>query len=187
MRIVQDDLELHVESKIRRMTIVLYTLATIFVLTAAIFARHALTDSGEGTYDPLGEYPVQVVEADEILRDGTKAVFITGPVVVEGTKCNDTNEEVEVEGVISWQAVDPPGNIIETGTGRGVRISGCTTQVFQNAIPDAVYDILIRQYERGITAPVWRLTGTDWPIDEHGHRGESRRYKTENFAIVGVE
>lgn len=182
------ELEKSVYRRIRRMSIFLYTLGFLFVaaVTAFIVWEFRLSDEFDD-YDPLGEYPIQIVTPEEILYDGSKAVFLEGDIEVEGTKCNDSEEPVPVVGFVTWRAVDPPGNIIDTGQGRNIREPGCTTIVFQNQIPTEVQIAIQSQHDNGIPDPIWRIEGTEWPLDEDGERGEPRRYSTENFVVLEEE
>lgn len=124
-------------------------------------------------WDPLAAYPTQ-----EIL---TEQVHVDGVVRSVGVKCAD--EHVEVRGVMSWQAIDPPGANIEVGRGVGVREEGCTRQTFANPIPLEVREVIRAQHAAGIEAPVWRITGIETPFD--GVReGVSRTWTTDNFEVT---
>jgi len=179
------ELEKDVHHRIRRMAIALYGFGITFIIIVALFLTWEINLSDEfDTYDPLGEYPVQIVTAEEILDNGTKAVFLEGDIEVEGTKCNDSSKDVQVVGFITWHAVDPPGTIVDTGVGRNEMEPGCTTTVFQNQIPVEVRIAIQAQHDNGIHEPVWHIQGTEWPLDEDGERGEPRRYETENFIVL---
>lgn len=144
----------------------------LFVVAAAIvFAELREPD----VWDPLGDYPVQVVD------DYDHSLRVDDLVAVEATKCAD--ERVHVRGVLSWQAMDPPGANITVGSATSVRSEGCETFTFQNPIPVEVRHAIEAQHANGIDAPVWRITGTETPYD--GDReGVPRTWVTENFTVI---
>lgn len=181
-----DALGMDNDRKIKRLSRFLYAAGSVIVAMLFLLSYAHFNDGqpSEPLFDPLGDYPVQIVTAEEILDDGTKAAFLEGDVEVEGTKCNDTNEVVEVTGFITWQAIDPPGVIIETGEGRSEYAPGCTTTVFQNQIPIEVAIAIQSQHDNGIDQPIWHIEGIEWPIDAAGDRGKPARFETENFAVL---
>lgn len=171
--------------KIKRMTFLLYGFGSLFVLSFLVLGYGIFSDiHQESEYDPLGDYPVQMVTAEVILDDGTKAVYLDEPVEVEGIKCNDSINIVTVEGSLTWQAVEPRGVLISTGEGTSEKEPGCTTTIFQNQIPTSVHSAITAQHLRGIDQPLWRIVGIEYPIDEDGARGEPRRFETENFVVL---
>jgi hypothetical protein len=144
----------------------------LFVVAASIVFAELRTPD---VWDPLGDYPVQTVaDSDHSLR-------VDGLITVDAVKCAD--EQVHVRGVLSWQAMDPPGSVIETGSGTSVRAEGCETFTFQNPIPREVRDVIEAQHANGIAAPVWRITGTETPFDAD-RTGVARTWVTENFVVV---
>ncbi len=138
---------------------------------------------GDDTFDPLGEYAEQDVTAEEN-ADGLPVVAIDDPVEVVGTKCNDSDEPVRITGVLSWQARDPAGAVIEVGRGERVAEPGCIEQTFENLIPPEVRGLIAGQHEAGIPAPVWRISGREVPIDGNGAEGVARTFVTEDFVVV---
>ena len=181
-----DALGMDNDRKIKRLSRFLYAAGSVIVAMLFLLSYAHFNDgqSSELLFDPLGDYPVQIVTAEEILDDGTKAVFLERDVEVEGTKCNDSEEVVKIVGFISWQAVDPRGAIVETGQGRSESEPGCTTTVFQNQIPIDARLQIQSQHDNGIDQPVWHIEGTEWPLDGDGQRGVPRRFETENFAVL---
>ena len=104
----------------------------ILAVSVVMFIAAALQGDGPGSWDPLGDYPVQ-----EVLE------VTDTHVIVEGTKCNDSNAPVDVEGFVQWRRLDPLGFVHqsfppESGVSRGTRIVGCETRIFENAIPAEV-------------------------------------------------
>lgn len=149
--------------------------ATVALLTLAVVVVWAERRQPD-LWDPLADYPpVQtVVDRDHSIR-------LDGLVEVEATKC--AREQVEVRGVLSWQAMDPPGANIETGSGTSLRERGCESFRFANPIPFEVREVIRAQHASGIEAPVWRITGTEVPFD--GEReGVPRTWVTENFTVT---
>lgn len=148
--------------------------ATVALLTLAAVVVWAELRQPD-LWDPLGDYPVQVVV------DRDHSISLDGLVEVEATKC--ARERVEVRGVLSWQATDPPGANIETGSGTSVREEGCESFRFANPIPFEVREAISAQHAAGLEAPVWRITGTETPVD--GDReGVPRVWVTENFEVT---
>jgi len=124
-------------------------------------------------WDPLAQYPPQAVLTPE--------VRLGGMVMVVGTKCAD--EHVTVRGVLSWQAIDPPGAVITVGRGVAEREVGCTRTRYSNPIPPEVEEVIRDQHAAGIVAPVWRITGTETPFDDD-RVGVSRTFTTDNFTVL---
>jgi hypothetical protein len=115
-----------------------------------------------------------VVNYDHSLR-------LEGLITVEAVKC--AREQVQVRGVLSWQAMDPPGSVIDVGSGVAERTEGCETFTFENPIPVEVREAIEAQHSAGIVAPVWRMTGIEVPFD--GDReGVPRTWVTENFTVT---
>jgi hypothetical protein len=79
--------------------------------------------------------------------------------------------------------MDPPGSVIEVGSGTSVREDGCETFRFANPIPTEVRDVIRQQHAAGIAAPVWRITGTETPFDDT-LEGVPRTWVTENFEVT---
>lgn len=118
-------------------------------------------------YDPLGEFPLQVVDWVSVDH-----------VSVTGTKCNSTSVDVDVEGEVAWQRMDPLGFQTRPSSGASVRVPGCTTSTFLNDIPDEVH-------AANFEGAVWRIQGIEWPVNPVTHeRGVPRRWFTENFEIA---
>lgn len=153
-----------------------WALASLTVALLALAAAVLYAELREpARWNPLGDYPVQVV------TDQDHSIRLDGLVEVEATKC--ARERVEVSGVLSWQAMDPPGANIETGSGTSVREEGCESFRFADPIPIEVREVIRAQHASGIEAPVWRITGTETPVD--GDReGVPRIWVTENFEVT---
>ena len=134
------------------------------LLGSAFVVWYTLAD--EEPWNPLGEYPVQIVEVVSSTR-----------IEVRGTKCNDTSEPVTVYGELSWRRAEPPGFSTDIRSGSTERIPGCTTQVFLNDIPEEVLAL-------NRPGDLWAINGTEWPIDENGERGIPRTWTTENFELL---
>jgi hypothetical protein len=153
-------------TKATRVTLVLLGIAIVLNVMAVawwMFLR-------DRPYDPLGRYPVQTVESHQVSIDGR--------VAVTGVKSNDSDETVHVVGELRWQSLQPPGTLYLVAVGVAERPPGCTTYHYQNPIPEPVIaDIM----DGGST--VWQITGTEWPIDDHGNRGEPRSYRSEPITV----
>lgn len=161
-------------------------------------------------WDPLGEYPIQVVAdlnrgdlAPEVVREQGAVVptnFASTPVYYwdeeienTGIKCvkddPDNNGEltVMIRGTLSWVANEPPGRIIKVGDGSNIRGPGCQQYTFSNAIPDPVKEEMIELKERGVRASVWHITGTETPFRGEGddvEEGVERIWQTTAFTVI---
>lgn len=156
------------------LVLVAVNLVAVVVLAVVVWARVT-----EDTFDPLGSYPLQ-----DVLNEGDPPVIALNEfVIVEGTKCNDTEHPVPIEGEMSWRNLDPRGSTFVTGVTPGTRLPGCVTTVFQNPIPAEVKDRTLRLIEGGFD-PVWELGGIETPIRDDGFKGTSRRWMTEPFRLI---
>ena len=122
-------------------------------------------------YDPLGDFPEQEVLNEDHL------VPTDSFVIIEGTKCNDSDETVTVAGEVSWQSVEPSGIAFVVLAGVGALDPGCTTETFHNPVPDEVAELA----EEGLV--MWKVNGTNWPIDDEGNRGSPRDFQSETFEV----
>ena len=152
----------------------------LFVVAAAVLFAELRPHS---VWAPLDDYPVQQVLSRVEGVDGP-AVRIGELVTVDAVKCNATDEDVEVVGTVSWQAMDPPGAVITTGSGTGTRPPGCHEQSFANPIPAGVESVISAQHAAGINAPEWRIQGDETPVRDGGADGQPARWVTESFAVV---
>jgi len=130
-------------------------------------------------YDPLGDYPVQKVTTSipGVLGPATTT---DGVVLVTGTKCNNSRSAVTVRGETAWQSIDPRGGMVPLGHAIAHRQAGCETRTFANPVPPEVAEIT----ERLGGKVIWRITGTETPLDRHGHEGVPRTWVTENFTVI---
>lgn len=153
---------------------------TLLVLAAAILYAELRTPA---RWDPLGDYPIQPVTSTIDGIDGP-ATTVNGLVRVSAIKCNDTSDTIRVEGSASWQAMDPPGTSIQTGTGEATRSPGCESFAYSNPIPPDVREVIEAQHNAGIARPVWRIRGIETPVRGNGEEGVPARWVTENFTVV---
>lgn len=135
----------------------------------------------EDQWSPLGPYPTQQVDADVV--DGMPTVAVSAGVVkVRGRKCV-TGSGYDIVGSAAWQSIDPRGTIIDAGQGSRPATDGCTSFTFVNTVPGPVAAAVHAQALAGVPAPVWRLTGTERPVD--GERvGAELSWATEPFVLV---
>lgn len=148
-------------------------------------------------WDPLAQYPVQQVVAEResstplpggenYEEDVTIPVYYWNEEVeVEATKCVKVEEDiVQVEGNLAWVSDEPPGRIIDAGTGVGPRGPGCVNYSYRNPIPDNVKAELEELKEQGIEQSEWHLGGTEIPIEEGSREGAPRSWITITFRII---
>lgn len=132
-------------------------------------------------WNPLGPYPTQQVEATIV--DGVPTVPLSAGVVnVTGRKC-EVGDGCAVVGSASWQSVQPRGTIIRAGEGTRAAADGCTDFRYANTIPQSVVEAVQAQVRTGHPSPVWRIVGTERPVD--GSRsGAELSWATERFVLV---
>lgn len=139
-------------------------------------------------WKPLGPFPEQEVRSDEtfVWEVAGAANTQTIPSVdvddlmvsVTGTKCY--KQTVNVNGVVAWQVLDPPGRAYETGRGTRVQDPGCSTKTFENEIPADVIGFVNRHGSPVVVA----VTGCETPTDTDRGEGATLCWSTEPFALV---
>lgn len=185
---------------VEKASLVVLLVAMILVGAIGLIAYQRAT-----RWDPLGEYPVQVVysvvdgERQPSTRSPIEGNASSSPAIVmptfylgdkinsTGIKCTNTTDPVTVTGVLSWVSDMPPGQIIEVGRGGGPRGPGCITYEFSNPIPPAVREIITEMVADDILESEWHLTGTETPVSADGDKGEQRVWTTTVFRIVHRE
>jgi hypothetical protein len=155
-------LKLHDAQQLRVIMIVVTITAIVSVAFTALTVIHAFEPE---PWDPLGDYPLQVVL--EVNDDH---------VITEGIKCNASREDVQVRGEFGWQRVDPSGFAFPIGQGTGVRTPGCERFTFQNNIPDEVRNA-------DLPGAQWRIVGTETPFRAEGADGVPHTWQTETFEL----
>lgn len=124
-------------------------------------------------FEPLGDYPVQVVHNRLPGIEGP-ALYLGDTARITGTKCVNAKEPIPVMGRSIWISRDERApNIIWQGPGVGqvsLRSPGCTTRIFANVLPE------------GITPGTWRLEGSDTATQ--GSRQQVKPYWSEDFRIL---
>lgn len=160
-------------------------LTTVGLAGVALCGGWLIRDASEpAPWNPLGEYHVQAVAERVPGVDGPAAV-LGAPLHVEGTKCNESGEPVEVTGTLRWQSIDPAGASGGHVTVNAVRSPGCVTRDFLNPVPPDVLRLMRAAImARGGQPVVWAVTGEDTPLAPDGRRGVPRIWRTENFTIV---
>lgn len=151
-------------------------------LVLALQTAYVLVHFNDSVYDPLGAYPEQVVRNEEG-PSGFPEVAFDDELEVRGTKCNESDEQVDVFASMRWESVEPPGSVIEViSAAPTTREPGCTAETFYNAIPDEVRERVVELNEDGI-APTWNLVGFEQPVDAKGELGVGRDWNSETFVI----
>lgn len=145
------------------------------VVGAALFSFATAPDR----YDPLGEYPPQVVKS-RVPGISGPAVYAGEDVVIVGLKCNDSTGTVRVEGESQWQSINPRGRYIANPSGVRDLPPGCTQTPYVNDVPRSIEE----RVQRTGHAETWSLTGSDTPIRADGFRGEPRVWVTANFRVI---
>lgn len=134
-------------------------------------------------WDPLGEYPLQVVMNKQEILNGTSypTISLDDTLVVTGIKC--ASGRVKVEGTVTWVTDEPPGSEIETGTNTGTRGPGCVNQTYRVSVPDEIMEQVKIFKSEGVEGSIWHLTGTETPVKSDGSKGEPRTWITTSFRI----
>lgn len=163
------------------------TLSVVALVIVVLIAWRVWRDD---TWAPLGPYPEQTVDAptfptEEMTGNGAvvlvPSVPIDQPIIVNGTKCAD--EDVVVEGVVTWRSVSPPGFSVETGRGIDDRPAGCGESTFENPIPDPVVDWAEAQFTAGRDHVLVQIGGCETPVRDSGE-GETLCWHTETFGLL---
>ena len=158
----------------------------IIIITVAMtltLAGLASLVAGSLRWDPLGEYPLQVVMNNQEILDGTSypTIGLDDTLVVTGIKC--ASGRVKVEGTVTWVTDEPPGSEIETGTNAGTRGPGCVNQTYRVSVPDEIVEQVKIFKSEGLETSIWHLTGTETPVKSDGTKGEPRTWITTSFRI----
>jgi len=134
-------------------------------------------------WNPLGEYPLQVVINKQEIIDGISypTIGVNDTLVINGIKCADGR--VNVEGTVIWVTDEPPGSEIKTGTNTGIRGPGCVNQTYRVSVPNEIVEQVRIFKLEGIETSIWHLTGFETPIKSDGSKGESRTWITTSFRI----
>lgn len=169
----------HVANKARRSMWAVGVLATGLLAVAGSILFAAV--NRPEPFDPLGPYPQQQVDEPRDNTD-TPSVSLANPVVhVNGRKCS-TGTGYQIASYVSWQSIDPRGTSIRTGEGVRDAVDGCQRFRYRNDIPPQVLAIMRRQIDDGLS-PVWRITGTETPINGDGE-GVPLTWTTEPFRVT---
>ena len=158
----------------------------IIIITVAMtltLAGLASIVAGSLRWDPLGEYPLQVVMNKQEILNGTSypTIGLDDTLVVTGIKC--ATGRIKVEGTVTWVSDEPPGSEIETGTNTGTRGPGCVNQTYRVSVPDEIVEQVKIFKSEGIKSSIWHLTGTETPVKSDGSKGEPRTWITTSFRI----
>jgi hypothetical protein len=183
----------------------LVAIASAIAMLVAI-GVYALYDNSK--WDPLGEYPLQVVTQQPAVNLGATPGHTTTPSIAgveigggtaastisfyldqdihsSGIKCVKENEGViRVRGTLYWQSTQPPGRIIKIADGVGNRGPGCQLYNFSNPVPDAVLEEVGKLTREGFETSNWELTGTEVPVKQDGTEGKSRTWITTTFTLI---
>ena len=155
--------------------------AILAVLTFAIIVNVGMTayelnteGFSERPFDPWGEMPEQDV------RNEGRALKVGDSLQVVGTKCIKGDAEIAVVGEVRWTSFNPQGASFLVGGGHSTLDHGCTTDEFVNPMPPEVVRTV--EGDAGLVR-TWRVTGSMWALDEHGHRSVEKTWETEEFTI----
>lgn len=163
----------HLSRRVSLAAKIAYPVIAVLVALLAWLAWLVVTD--DDLWNPLGEYPIQIVA--ELEQE------LGGDVEVTGIKCNNTDEPVTVRGSLSWRSVDPAGTTVLVGEGVADRQPGCVATTFVNPQPDEVQARTVELCDTGLESVAWQIVGIETPTRETGD-GVPRSYQSENITII---
>ena len=186
------------KKKIKITEIVSVTVLVIAMILVAFWGGTQLYKSRQ--WDPLGDYPLQIVNSNTQLDDEgiddnntlniTTEFYWDQNINSTGIKCvkDEILEPVDITGTLTWVSNKPPGRIIDVGKGSNTRGPGCIQYQFSNPIPDVIREEMEEMKAEGLQESVWHLTGTEVPFrkfeDGDIEEGESRTWLTTNFTVI---
>lgn len=163
----------HLSRRVSLVAKIAYPAIAVLVALLAWLAWLVVTD--DDPWNPLGEYPIQIVA--ELSQE------LGADVEVTGIKCNNTDAPVTVRGSLSWRSVDPAGTTVLVGEGVADRQPGCVATTFVNPQPDEVQARTVELCEDPTRTGVdWQIVGIETPTREAGD-GVPRSYQSENITI----
>lgn len=170
-----------------RRLIVALTAAIAIGALSVVLSVVAMVKADHDDYDPLGDYPEQIVNSRVPGVEGP-AVSAGDALSVTGKKCSNATTTVTVSGYHSWVSVEPPGIIVEAGRASGVpRDPGCSTSTFTNPMPKGVRERIAELAKAGTATSVWKLAGEECPIPPAGEGvAVCRGWSSEDFTIVDM-
>lgn len=137
-----------------------------------------------GPFDPLQHHPTYFVHNDKAGGD-LPVVHTSGDVLMTASRCNYSDDPVEVFVNATWATVDPRGTSIVSVTDAPlVRQPGCHTDELSVDIPEAV---LVRTAElrgQGHDRVVWKVSGYDTPVEADGDPGVRVYWQTNEFIVT---
>lgn len=171
-----------------------YLVTTFLVVIGAVYAGHEIVDALR--WDPLGEYPQQVVsspnqEPIEVPADadaddpGIPTLYWDQKIEVLGRKCvKESEDQVTVEGTLAWVSDRPPGVIVPLEPGGGGRGPACVDYPFANEIEEPVLAKMREMKAEGAGSSVWHITGIETPVRSNGETGVTRTWRTATFRVI---
>lgn len=169
------------------------TMTLIAVLSVGWVLTHP-TDKTLPPWEPLGFYPIQVVQDRVEGYESPTVLFSQGFVSVVGSKTNTTDKPVKVKGRLSWNLIDPPGGSVSSSAGESERAPGVTTINYENQWPSEVAERVRRLHRLGDDTTVWQIRGADIPyrvVRDPNHEGRRRTqygveasWQSQNFTII---
>ena len=180
-----DEVRLPATNKAMRMATLAVVISVICsIALIAVFTIQVTKADPKPIWNPLGDFPVQRVN-NTLPGFTTPAMKVGDDAVVEGTKCNATDQSVTVRGKNHWVSVDPNGSVSSYKFGQSILLPGCTRTTFANPMPPEVVDRVNRLCTVSHRcATVWRVAGETTPVDSHGVEGRERVWLSGNFTIV---
>lgn len=165
-----------------------YRTAVAIILVIALLAIGAGWKLKSKDYNPLGNYPIQIV-ANKLPGHPEPAMNIGDTVNVTATKCVKSKSPVRILSSSSWILVKPTKNgdgmtIPKSRGNSRLATSGCTTTAFNNAMNQELLDKVNQLAKEGVHESTWYLAGVDVPISSQGKNGNLRIWQTQNFTII---
>lgn len=165
-----------------------YTTALVVVIIVVLLGVGVIWKSKTQDYDPLGNYPIQVV-VNKLPGHSEPALNINDTIDVFATKCVKSESPVRILSSSSWVLVNPTKNgdnvtIPKSNGNSRLASTGCTTTSYNNVMNQEMLDQLNALAKQGMHESTWYLAGVDVPISSAGKNGNIRIWQTQNFTIV---
>jgi hypothetical protein len=99
---------------------------------------------------------------------------------VTGTKCSDAASPIVTFGVTTQSLIDPGGIHATQAIAANLRLPGCETKTYSNALDPALVDRIKTMFSGGVPFVVMKITGFESPVDQHYSSAE---WYTQEFRV----
>lgn len=154
----------------------------LVVVVQGVFIVGKLNDPD--VYGPLGKYSIVHVN-NPAGNLGIPEIGVQDDLRTDIERCSTSDQDVDVLVDVRWQTVSPRGISIEsTSNATNVWKPGCNVDTYVVPIPTTV-QLKTKDLSKDGTAPIiWRLAGSDTPIDSNGKAGIPKEWASQTFVLV---